>query len=167
MLTFTMGQAKELQALLADSLWSLERRAPSPATAACMVTAKELKSIVDRYIGGEAAASFDKPSDIAERLRAAHRPWTGGAAGCRDCGTSDPCASQRAADEIERLRRMLRPIGTIPENGGVGFLPFPVGAWVTATDISRAYQMQAVEGFATKPIRGGGADVQRKEDGGE
>lgn len=46
--------------------------------------------------------------DIAEQLVMTHRPWSSGSLGCRDCGTNEPCASQRAADEIRQLRQWKR-----------------------------------------------------------
>lgn len=48
-------------------------------------------------------------TDIVDRLRATHREWSDAdAVGCRDCGTNyEPCISQKAADEIERLLRLV------------------------------------------------------------
>lgn len=48
-------------------------------------------------------------TDLVDRLRATHREWSDAdAVGCRDCGTNyEPCVSQKAADEIERLLRLV------------------------------------------------------------
>ena len=54
-------------------------------------------------------ATKEMTTDIVYRLRATHREWSDAdAVGCRDCGTNyEPCISQKAADEIERLLRLV------------------------------------------------------------
>lgn len=48
-------------------------------------------------------------TDLVDRLRRTHREWSDAdSVGCRDCGTNyEPCVSQKAADEIERLLRLI------------------------------------------------------------
>lgn len=46
--------------------------------------------------------------DVIEHLLLSHRKWSSGSPGCRDCGTNEPCVSQRAADEIRQLRQWKR-----------------------------------------------------------
>jgi hypothetical protein len=85
-------------------------------------------------------------NDIVEELRAAHPQWTSGLPGCSDCGTHEKCLGQRAADVIEKLRGLLTPIGTVPSDGGIGFIPFSTAvAQALAVDISRACDIDKPE----------------------
>jgi hypothetical protein len=79
--------------------------------------------------------------DIVDELMATHRNWTSGEQGCRDCGTSEPCVSQRAAAEIIRLRNMLTPPWLAPK-------PSTAWAWGHAVD----YQLRTQEGFPAREI---------------
>ena len=49
--------------------------------------------------------------DVVDELLSAHRPWTSGSPGCKDCGTNEPCAAQRAAAELVRMRNALGVYG--------------------------------------------------------
>jgi hypothetical protein len=53
MLALTVDQTKELQCILADSLWALAQRPHGPATAECMRSVRELKDCVDSYLAVE------------------------------------------------------------------------------------------------------------------
>jgi hypothetical protein len=59
MLTLSREQAAHLRCVLADSLWSLERRRPSPATDDCIRVVAELRRIVESFLSKEVSDGSD------------------------------------------------------------------------------------------------------------